>query len=198
MRQINFYKPAGNFIPGKKTGAAFQFKSATKRTSKGGQEPCVWVEAVQQTKPKPPQRASKQSAFVWDENKIVFCLSIVDLGKLCAFFNTKQSLDSARFVLNAFVANNAKFTFELPANSVELVHQSEDRKIKKQVTKGFKMHYPYGQDKDVELVMTSNKGVGHSVVKMFLKPEECALLYELMRGTVGRYCFDAVEFSDGN
>jgi len=187
MRQLSFYKPVKNF-PQRK-GAAFQFKPATKRTSKGDNEPCIWVEAVPQSKDKPPQRAAKTSAFVWDESKIIFCLSIVDLGKLSAFFKRSASIDSARFIMNALHENNEKFNVSIPDNRVELVHQTEDPQTKKPVTKGFKLHYPAGHDKDVELVITSNKGIGHSLVKTFLKPEECALLSDLVGGIIFQYYF---------
>ena len=198
MNQLNFYKPTKNFPKG--AGSAFQFKAGTKTNSRGLLEPCIFVEAVAQSKPKPQQGTAKESAFVWVEkgddgkmrphgSKIIFCLSITDLSKIDAFFTAASEMRTARLVLNSLQAGSNHVKVEIPPIDMRLVHQTRPKGADTDVSKGFILEYPAGQDNDPCLKLTSNAGVGHNVIKTFLKVEEQALVQALVRGVIHRYFF---------
>lgn len=70
------------YKPNKKieNGSAFQFNIGTKRNSN---IPVMFVEAVNQSKPKPPP-GSTDSPFNWKDDKIVMMLNVDELGEVCA------------------------------------------------------------------------------------------------------------------
>jgi hypothetical protein len=69
------YKPNKNIA----NGSAFQFNIGTKR---GGSVPVMFIEAVNQSAPKPPP-GSIESPFNW-RDKIVMMLNVDELGSVCA------------------------------------------------------------------------------------------------------------------
>lgn len=74
--KIAIYKPSKNM----NSGCAFQFSMGTKRNSN---VPVMFIEAVRQSKPKPPA-GSAESPFEWKENKVTMMLNADELGDLCA------------------------------------------------------------------------------------------------------------------
>jgi len=201
--QLNIYKPTKNFPKG--NGSAFQFKPSVKRNSKGMLEPCIFVEAVAQSQPKPQQGVAKESAFVWvtkdkdgklhdHPSKIVFCLSITDLTKIDAFLGAASEIRTARMVLNSLQRGSKHVQVETPQIDMRLTHQT--KRDDKEVTKGFSLEYASGQDNDPLMKLTSNAGVGHNVIKTYLKPEEQSALLAIVRGVIHRYYFTTWKKAD--
>lgn len=71
---VKVYKPNSKI----ERGSAFQFQRGLKR----GETPVVFVEAVNQTKPK-PAAGSTESPFVWD-NKVTIMLNAGELAEIAA------------------------------------------------------------------------------------------------------------------
>lgn len=192
MQSLNLYKPTPKFP--QKTGSAFQFKPSFK-TNKEVKTPCIFVEAVPQTKPKPAGRASRDSAFVWavrenDEwvphpKRVLMCLDIQDLMQIDAFWTEMDRQKTAFYVLNNLRAFNDKVPTDLPENRIDLTHQLQ--RNDKQITKGFKIEFPFGIEKDPQISLGSNEGAGHNVVRMFLQSHEQAALRCLVQSTMRRY-----------
>lgn len=74
--RTSIYKPNNNI----KNGSAFQFSVGTKRNSK---IPVMFIEAVAQSKPKPPP-GSSESPFDWKNDKITMMLNVDELGDVAA------------------------------------------------------------------------------------------------------------------
>ena len=74
--RISVYKPSQKI----ESGVAFQFRVGQKRNSS---IPVMFIEAVRQSKPKPPP-GSTESPFNWKDDKIVMMLNPDELGKLAA------------------------------------------------------------------------------------------------------------------
>lgn len=70
------YKPSANI----ETGSAFQFSIGTKKNSS---VPVMFIEAVKQSKPKPPP-GSKESPFDWKSDKITMMLNVDELGQVAS------------------------------------------------------------------------------------------------------------------
>lgn len=224
MEDLNLYKPSPSFP--NKIGSAFQFKPGFKTDSNEMQTACIFVEAVPQSEERGKDRRSKQSGFIWatkDDNdkfiphpkKIVFCMDLVDLSALNAFFIESDRQIEAYYVLQGLKGFGVavgkalsgigdsedkshldglrNFVSEvdqiLPENKVKLTHQHAPRGSDKEVTKGFEISYPFGYNKDAQVKLTSNEGAGHNVISMFLKPSEVASLRLLAQGTTNRYFF---------
>lgn len=70
------YKPSQKI----ENGSAFQFNVGTKRKSN---IPVMFIDAVKQSKPKPPP-GSTDSPFNWKDDKIVMMLNVDELGEVGA------------------------------------------------------------------------------------------------------------------
>lgn len=93
--RTSIYKPSENM----KVGCAFQFSVGTKRKSK---IPVLFIEAVKQSKPKPPP-GSAESPFNWKDDKVTMMLNPDELGTVACFIDG----------------------FNIGKPSVEFIHKSE-------------------------------------------------------------------------
>lgn len=97
--RIAIYKPAEKMS----SGVAFQFKIGNKRNSS---VPVMFIEAVRQSKPKPPA-GSTESPFNWKDDKVTMMLNPDELGSVGAYIS---GLDLSKAL---------KFTHKSQYNGVE-------------------------------------------------------------------------------